>query len=83
MSESTGVPKHVLWDFPDCLGERAAVPVQFCQHCGFPIRVCGRLAPCQHLFCRDCALLHGQEGERCPRCEEPVHHVSLYVPDAP
>ncbi|XP_027300347.1 histone-lysine N-methyltransferase SETDB1 isoform X5 [Anas platyrhynchos] len=80
MSESTRVPEHVLWDF---VGERDAVPVHFCHQCGFPIRIYGRLAPCQHVFCCDCALLHGQKGERrCPSCKEPVQQVNFYSPDA-
>ncbi|KAM9264590.1 histone-lysine N-methyltransferase SETDB1 isoform 4-T4 [Morus bassanus] len=81
--ENTRAPEHVLWDFSNFLGERNAVPVLFCHHCGFPIRIYGRLAPCQHVFCCDCALLHGQRGERrCPSCEEPVQQVNLYSPDA-
>ncbi|KAM6112670.1 histone-lysine N-methyltransferase SETDB1 isoform 5-T5 [Phoenicopterus ruber ruber] len=81
--EDTGVPEHVLWDFNNFLGERHAVPVHFCHHCGFPIRIYGRLAPCQHVFCCDCAVLHGQKGERrCPSCKEPVQQVKLYSPDA-
>ncbi|KAM9214868.1 histone-lysine N-methyltransferase SETDB1 isoform 2-T2 [Leptosomus discolor] len=79
--ESTRVPEPVLWDFN--LRERDAVPVHFCHHCGFPIRIYGRLAPCQHVFCCDCALLHGQRGGgRCPSCQEPVQEVNLYSPDA-
>ncbi|XP_054038478.1 histone-lysine N-methyltransferase SETDB1 isoform X2 [Rissa tridactyla] len=81
--ENTRVPEHLLWDFSNFLGERDAVPVHFCHHCGFPIRICGRLVPCQHVFCCDCALLYGQKGERrCPSCKEPVQHVNLYFPDA-
>uniref|UniRef100_A0A8B9P694 RING-type domain-containing protein n=1 Tax=Apteryx owenii TaxID=8824 RepID=A0A8B9P694_APTOW len=81
MFENTGVPEHVLWDFNNFLGERDAVPVHFCHQCGFPIRIYGRLVPCQHVFCCDCALLHGQKGERrCPSCNEPVQRVKLYSP---
>ncbi|XP_075593147.1 histone-lysine N-methyltransferase SETDB1 isoform X2 [Balearica regulorum gibbericeps] len=81
--ENTGVPQHVLRDFNNSLGEKDVVPVHFCHHCGFPIRIYGRLAPCQHVFCCDCALLHGQKGERrCPSCKEPVQQVNLYSLDA-
>ncbi|XP_027558605.1 histone-lysine N-methyltransferase SETDB1 isoform X2 [Neopelma chrysocephalum] len=73
-------PGNVLWD---SLGEGAALPSRFCPRCGFPIRICGRLAPCQHVFCCDCALLVGhQGGGRCPSCEEPVQEVNLYSPEA-
>ncbi|XP_027487430.1 histone-lysine N-methyltransferase SETDB1-like isoform X2 [Corapipo altera] len=78
--EDTREPGNVLWD---SLGEGAALPGQFCPRCGFPIRICGRLAPCQHVFCCDCALLVGHEGgRRCPSCEEPVQEVNLYSPEA-
>ncbi|XP_053857344.1 histone-lysine N-methyltransferase SETDB1 isoform X3 [Vidua macroura] len=78
--EDTREPGNVLGDF---LGEGEALPVHFCQHCGFPIRIYGRLAPCQHIFCSDCALLVGHEGGRtCPRCEQPVQEVNLYSPQA-
>ncbi|XP_051630006.1 histone-lysine N-methyltransferase SETDB1 isoform X2 [Manacus candei] len=78
--EDTREPGNALWD---SLGEGAALPGQFCPRCGFPIRICGRLAPCQHVFCCDCALLVGQEGGgRCPSCEEPVQEVNLFSPEA-
>uniref|UniRef100_A0A8C4JTB2 RING-type domain-containing protein n=1 Tax=Dromaius novaehollandiae TaxID=8790 RepID=A0A8C4JTB2_DRONO len=81
--ENTRVPEHVLWDFNNFLGERDTVPVHFCHQCGFPIRIYGRLVPCQHAFCCDCALLHGQKGERrCPSCNEPVQQVKLYSADS-
>ncbi|XP_048144406.1 histone-lysine N-methyltransferase SETDB1 isoform X3 [Corvus hawaiiensis] len=80
MLEDTREPGNVLGDF---LAEGEALPVHFCQHCGFPVRVYGRLAPCQHVFCCDCALLVGHEGGRtCPRCEQPVQEVNLYSPQA-
>lgn len=80
MLETTRVPGHMPWDFH---GEGNAAPVYFCHHCGFPIRIYGRLAPCQHVFCCDCALLLGQKGEkRCPSCKEPVQEVNLYSLDA-
>ncbi|XP_017695366.1 PREDICTED: histone-lysine N-methyltransferase SETDB1 isoform X1 [Lepidothrix coronata] len=78
--EDTREPGNVLWD---SLGEGAALPGRFCPRCGFPIRICGRLAPCQHVFCCDCALLVGHEGgRRCPSCEEPVQEINLYSPEA-
>ncbi|XP_062488574.1 histone-lysine N-methyltransferase SETDB1 isoform X1 [Pezoporus occidentalis] len=78
--ETTRVPGHVPWDFP---GMGDAAPVHFCHHCGFPIRIYGRLAPCQHVFCCDCALLLGQMGEKmCPSCQEAVQEVNLYSWDA-
>lgn len=78
--ETTRVPGHVLWDLH---GEGDAAPVHFCHHCGFPIRIYGRLGPCQHVFCSNCALLLGQKGEkRCPSCKEPVQEVNLYSLDA-
>ncbi|XP_053906793.1 histone-lysine N-methyltransferase SETDB1 isoform X1 [Cuculus canorus] len=78
--ENARAPENVLWDFNNFEGERDAVPVHFCHHCGFPIRVYGRLAPCQHVFCCDCAVLHGQKGKRrCPSCMEPVQQVNLYA----
>eukprot|EP00076_Gallus_gallus_P016276 XP_015135538.1 histone-lysine N-methyltransferase SETDB1 isoform X6 [Gallus gallus] len=82
VSEDSGTPECVLWD-PEREGERAAAPVHFCHHCGFPIRIYGRLTPCQHVFCCRCVLLRGLRGKRrCPNCEEPVQHVRFYSADA-
>ncbi|KAM6234202.1 histone-lysine N-methyltransferase SETDB1 isoform 2-T2 [Porphyrio hochstetteri] len=79
----TGLPQHLLLDLSNFLGEKDVVPVQFCHHCGFPIRIYGRLAPCQHAFCCDCAFLQGLTGEgKCPSCKEPVQDVNFYSLDA-
>ncbi|XP_039566082.1 histone-lysine N-methyltransferase SETDB1 isoform X3 [Passer montanus] len=76
--EDTREPGDVLGDL---LGEGEALPVDFCQRCGFPIWIYGCLAPCQHVFCSHCALLVGHEGGRaCPRCQQPVQEVNLYSP---
>ncbi|XP_056366891.1 histone-lysine N-methyltransferase SETDB1 isoform X2 [Oenanthe melanoleuca] len=78
--EDTREPGDVLGDL---LGEGGAVPVHFCQRCGFPIRIYGRLAPCQHVFCCDCALLLGhQGGSTCPSCQQPVQEVNFYSSQA-
>ncbi|XP_042693501.1 histone-lysine N-methyltransferase SETDB1 isoform X3 [Centrocercus urophasianus] len=81
--EKSGRAEGVLWDPESLTGEREAAPVHFCHHCGFPIRIYGRLTPCQHVFCSRCVLLHGLRGERrCPGCGEAVQHVKFYSPDA-
>ncbi|XP_042747067.1 histone-lysine N-methyltransferase SETDB1 isoform X6 [Lagopus leucura] len=81
--EKSGPAEGVLWDPESLTGEREAAPVHFCHHCGFPIRIYGRLTPCLHVFCSRCVLLHGLRGERrCPGCGEAVQHVKFYSPDA-
>ncbi|XP_048683745.1 histone-lysine N-methyltransferase SETDB1 isoform X5 [Caretta caretta] len=76
--------KHVYWDFKiNFLGEKDTVPVHFCHHCGFPIRIYGRMIPCLHVFCYDCAALHGEKGDKkCPSCSEPVQQVEHYTRDS-
>nr|XP_014433525.1 histone-lysine N-methyltransferase SETDB1 isoform X2 [Pelodiscus sinensis] len=74
-------PEHVCWDFRiNFLREKETVPVHFCHHCGFPIRIYGRMIPCLHVFCSNCATLHGEKGTKmCPTCSEPVQQVEQYT----
>ncbi|EMP27948.1 Histone-lysine N-methyltransferase SETDB1 [Chelonia mydas] len=82
--ENARFPEHVYWDFKiNFLGEKDTVPVHFCHHCGFPIRIYGRMIPCLHVFCYDCAALHGEKGDKkCPSCSEPVQQVEHYTRDS-
>ncbi|XP_044847537.1 histone-lysine N-methyltransferase SETDB1 isoform X5 [Mauremys mutica] len=82
--ENATFPEHVCWDFKiNFLGEKDTVPVHFCHHCGFPIRIYGRMIPCLHVFCCDCAALHGEKGaKKCPTCREPVQQVERYTRDS-
>lgn len=49
------------------LGER----VHFCVRCDFPIAVYGRLSPCEHIFCLDCA----RSDSLCYLCDERVQKI--------
>ncbi|GFP86260.1 E3 ubiquitin-protein ligase hakai [Phtheirospermum japonicum] len=49
------------------LGER----VHFCVRCDFPIAVYGRLSPCEHAFCLDCA----RSDSLCYLCDERVQKI--------
>ncbi|KAG4152530.1 hypothetical protein ERO13_D04G128100v2 [Gossypium hirsutum] len=46
------------------LGER----VHFCVRCDFPIAIYGRLSPCEHAFCLDCA----RSDSICYLCDERI-----------
>lgn len=61
-------PGHLFWDFKiNILGEKDDTPVHFCDKCGLPIKVYGRMIPCKHVFCYDCAILHEKKGDKmCP-----------------
>ncbi|GAB4841736.1 hypothetical protein Ancab_022458 [Ancistrocladus abbreviatus] len=49
------------------LGER----VHFCVHCDFPIAIYGRLSPCEHAFCLDCA----RSDSICYLCNERIQKI--------
>lgn len=49
------------------LGER----VHFCVRCDFPIAIYGRLSPCEHVFCLDCA----RSDSICYLCDERVQKI--------
>lgn len=49
------------------LGER----VHFCVQCDFPIAIYGRLIPCEHAFCLDCA----RSDSICYLCDERIQKI--------
>ncbi|XP_019412962.1 PREDICTED: E3 ubiquitin-protein ligase Hakai-like [Lupinus angustifolius] len=49
------------------LGER----VHFCVRCDFPIAIYGRLSPCEHAFCLDCA----RSDSLCYLCDERIQKI--------
>ncbi|XP_022935351.1 E3 ubiquitin-protein ligase Hakai-like [Cucurbita moschata] len=49
------------------LGER----VHFCVRCDFPIAVYGRLSPCEHVFCLDCA----RSDSICYLCDDRIQKI--------
>ncbi|KAM2566776.1 E3 ubiquitin-protein ligase HAKAI homolog [Malus sylvestris] len=49
------------------LGER----VHFCVSCDFPIAIYGRLSPCEHAFCLDCARSYSI----CYLCDERIQKI--------
>lgn len=49
------------------LGER----VHFCVRCDFPIAIYGRLSPCDHAFCLDCA----RSDSICYLCDERIQKI--------
>ncbi|XP_075930581.1 E3 ubiquitin-protein ligase Hakai-like isoform X1 [Petromyzon marinus] len=61
-------PKTIIWDCKiNIFGKKDEIPVHFCDKCGLPIKVYGRMIPCKHVFCFDCASLHEQRGDKsCP-----------------
>ncbi|CAG13991.1 unnamed protein product, partial [Tetraodon nigroviridis] len=87
------VPNDIdLFNFQlNLIGEKDEVPLHFCDKCGLPIQIYGRMIPCKHVFCYDCALLHEKKGEKmCPgltlyNCTDPVQRIeqcqrgSLYM----
>lgn len=45
--------------------------VHFCVHCDFPIAIYGRLSPCEHAFCLDCA----RSDSICYICDERIQKI--------
>ncbi|KAK1355521.1 hypothetical protein POM88_048777 [Heracleum sosnowskyi] len=65
--------QHVptISSYPIC---RAREKVHFCVNCNCPIAIYGRLIPCGHAFCRDCALECRSNGE-CSICGAQIEKI--------
>lgn len=62
--------KEVKFTVRSKVGEK----VHFCAKCNCPIAIYGRLNPCEHAFCRDCALECGSKGE-CHICGAQIEKI--------
>ncbi|KAL2093584.1 hypothetical protein ACEWY4_010896 [Coilia grayii] len=85
-------PHPLFWDYKlNLVGEKDDTPVHCCDKCGLPIKIYGRMIPCKHVFCYDCAVLYEKKNDKmCPglslySCTDPVqrieqcHRGSLYM----
>ncbi|XP_051976162.1 E3 ubiquitin-protein ligase Hakai isoform X2 [Xyrauchen texanus] len=80
-------PQPIFWDYKlNLVGEKDDTPVHFCDKCGMPIKTYGRMIPCKHVFCHDCAVHYEKKCDKmCPGCTEAVqrieqcHRGSLYM----
>ncbi|GCC38208.1 hypothetical protein chiPu_0016720, partial [Chiloscyllium punctatum] len=70
-------PLQFFWDFKiNLLGEKDDTPIHFCDKCGLPIKIYGRMIPCKHVFCFTCASLQEKKGDKmCPGCSDPVQRI--------
>ncbi|KAJ8381630.1 hypothetical protein SKAU_G00024080 [Synaphobranchus kaupii] len=75
-------PQQMFWDYKlNLLGEKDDTPVHFCDKCGLPIKIYGRMIPCKHVFCYECAVLYEKKCDKmCPgvslySCTEPVQRI--------
>lgn len=61
-------PQQMFWDYKlHLIGEKDSVPAHICDKCGLPIKVYGRMIPCKHAFCYDCAVHYEKKGDKmCP-----------------
>ncbi|XP_064606526.1 uncharacterized protein LOC135471287 [Liolophura sinensis] len=66
--------QRLRWDHRvNLIGEKVVDPViHCCEKCTLPILIYGRMIPCKHVFCLDCAK---KTEKSCARCEEPVQRV--------
>ncbi|KAJ8373593.1 hypothetical protein SKAU_G00041730 [Synaphobranchus kaupii] len=66
-------PQQMFWDYKmNLIGEKDESPIHFCDRCGLPIKIYGRMIPCKHVFCYECAMLQEEKADNlCPG-------VSLY-----
>ncbi|KAL7828006.1 hypothetical protein AOLI_G00311580 [Acnodon oligacanthus] len=75
-------PQQFYWDYKlNLIGEKDETPMHFCDKCGLPIKTYGRMIPCKHVFCYECAVLHERKGDKmCPgltlySCTDPVQRI--------
>ncbi|KPP59758.1 hypothetical protein Z043_122289, partial [Scleropages formosus] len=71
------LPSQMFWDYKmNLIGEKDDTPVHFCDKCGLPIKIYGRMIPCKHVFCYECAVLHEKKCDKmCPGCTDPVQRI--------
>nr|XP_055048657.1 E3 ubiquitin-protein ligase Hakai isoform X1 [Misgurnus anguillicaudatus] len=85
-------PQPIFWDYKlNLVGAKDDTPVHFCDKCGLPIKIYGRMIPCKHVFCYDCAVHYEKKCDKtCPgfslySCTDPVQRIeqclrgSLYM----
>ncbi|XP_062856780.1 E3 ubiquitin-protein ligase Hakai [Trichomycterus rosablanca] len=75
-------PQQLFWDCKlNLVGEKDDTAVHFCDKCGLPIKIYGRMIPCKHVFCYDCAVLYEKKNDKtCPglslySCTDPVQRI--------
>ena len=58
--------QKLKWDHKvNLIGEKVLDPlIHCCETCSLPILIYGRMIPCKHVFCFDCAK---KAGKRCTR----------------
>ncbi|XP_028668899.2 LOW QUALITY PROTEIN: E3 ubiquitin-protein ligase Hakai [Erpetoichthys calabaricus] len=68
---------QIFWDVKlNLIGEKDDTPVHFCDKCGLPIKIYGRMIPCKHVFCYECAVIHEKKCDKmCPGCNDPVQRI--------
>lgn len=66
--------KKLRWDHKvNLIGEKVIDPlIHCCEKCSLPILNYGRLIPCKHVFCYDCAK---KADKLCPKCEEKTQRI--------
>jgi len=67
--------KPLDWNFKVAMtAEKVPDPAIYtCETCNLPILIYGRLIPCKHVFCFDCARNNTEKV--CPRCKESFTRV--------
>ncbi|KAK7102275.1 E3 ubiquitin-protein ligase Hakai-like [Littorina saxatilis] len=66
--------QRLRWDHQvRLIGEKVFDPqIHLCEKCQYPILVYGRMLPCKHVFCLDCAKKY---EKLCPRCDSRVVRI--------
>lgn len=62
------------WDYKiNMVGRKDPDPkIHNCEKCSFPVMSYGRMIPCKHVFCFDCAKA---TDKSCLRCDDPVQRI--------
>lgn len=73
-SDSIFPCQPLLWSHKvNLIGTKVTDPViHCCEKCTLPILTYGRMIPCKHVFCFDCAK---KTEKTCPRCGDPVQRI--------
>ncbi|XP_008987320.1 E3 ubiquitin-protein ligase CBLL2 [Callithrix jacchus] len=74
------IPGYLWGDIKmNVIGKKDDLPIHFCDKCDLPIKIYGRIIPCKHAFCYDCANLYDKNGCKiCPGCSYPVRRIEKH-----
>ncbi|CAF0815573.1 unnamed protein product [Didymodactylos carnosus] len=76
-SSLSSVKEVIRWDYRiNLIGRRVKDTKAFCCFsCAYPVLVAGRLLPCKHVFCLQCAQKCKNDRRNCSKCNDAINDL--------